>query len=89
MRQSGIRPLNHANRRDDPYYAHFPELKDRLKDNLQGRRAQQLTRIAESSTLFESWDIKMRYAPTSDILDTRVEKWRQSAKELIDQMDNE
>lgn len=32
MRDSGMVPLASVSRRDDPYYAHFPELKERLKD---------------------------------------------------------
>lgn len=88
MRQSGVRPPEDARDRGHPYYAHFPDLKDRLKDHLQGRRMEQLRRIAESSALFESWSIKMRYAPTGDIPDARVARWRESARDLIEQMEN-
>jgi hypothetical protein len=55
MQDSGIRPLEEKFRRDDPYYAHFPDLKDRLKDTASGRRAGELRKIAESKSLFQHW----------------------------------
>lgn len=86
MRDSGIAPS--GSRFDDPYYAHFPELKERLKDTVAGRRAGELRQIAESRPLFQYWDTKMRYAPTADIQEEWILAWRTSAKQLIDQMDS-
>ena len=73
-------------RRDDPYYAHFPELKSRLRDNAQGRRSGDLRVIAESND-FQDWNTDMRYAPTSDIVDKWVDTWRASAQKLVEKMD--
>jgi hypothetical protein len=36
MRQSGMRPLAVEERRDDPFYAHFPQLKTLLRDSACG-----------------------------------------------------
>lgn len=67
MRDSGMQPLPADRRRDDPFYAHFPELRSRLLEQLAGRRSGELRRIAETAALFANWDTDMRYAPTTDI----------------------
>jgi hypothetical protein len=87
MQDSGIRPLEEKFRRDDPYYAHFPDLKDRLKDTASGRRAGELRKIAESKSLFQHWHTQMRYAPTADIQPAWIAAWKSSAEALIVQMD--
>lgn len=87
MRDSGMTSVPGQARRDDPYYAHFPQLKELLKDMTSGRRQGQLRSVAESKSLFQYWDTQMRYAPTEDIQDAWIAAWRASAKELIDQMD--
>lgn len=87
MRDSGMKPLPQEARYDDPFYAHFPELKSRLKDTVSGRREGELRKIAESTSLFQNWDTQMRYAPTDDIKDAWIAAWRTSAEDLIVQMD--
>lgn len=87
MRDSGMVPLPNEKRRDDPYYAHFPELKERLKDMAAGRRAGELRQIAESPALFQNWDTQMRYSPTADIQAAWILAWKTSATTLILQMD--
>lgn len=79
MRLSGMKeqPDN------DPFYAHFPELKTYLRNALHGRRADVLRRVAEDSRLFQYWDVKMRYAPTNDVKDAWIETWKESAEKLI------
>lgn len=85
MRQSGMRPGE--DRRDDPFYAHFPELKTLLRDCLHGRRAGQLRRFAEDDGLMNGWDTTMRYAPAKDIDSRRVDRWRQHAHRLVNAME--
>lgn len=87
MRDSGMPHLPLDKRRDDPYYAHFPELKERLKDMAAGRRAGELRLIAESKALFQNWDTQMRYAPTADVQGAWISAWKLSAKDLINKMD--
>jgi hypothetical protein len=86
MRDSGYRPLPTEQRRDDPFYAHFPMLKSLLRNNNYGRRAQELKAIAEDTSLFQWWDTDMRYAPTHEIPQERVVRWGQSAKDLLERM---
>jgi hypothetical protein len=87
MRDSGMVPLASGPRRDDPYYAHFPELKERLKDLASGRREGELRKVAESKALFQNWDTQMRYAPTADIEGAWIAAWKASAADLINRMD--
>lgn len=87
MRASGMKPLREAERRDDPFFAHFPALKRMLATTAQGRRAGELRRLAEDHRLFRFWDIAMRYAPTKDIRADWVDAWKASAEELIEKME--
>jgi hypothetical protein len=86
MRDSGIRPLPETDRRDDPFFAHFPVLKTMLA-TAQGRRAGELRKLSEDPRLFQNWNTAMRYAPTEDIGASWVEAWKASAEQLINQME--
>jgi hypothetical protein len=81
-----MKPLPSNERRDDPYYAHFPILKTLLRDSAKGRRAGELRRVADNGRLFQHWDTDMRYAPTSDIQGEWVADWKKDAEELVDRM---
>ncbi len=85
MRDSQMRPLQETDRRDDPFFAHFPALKTMLS-TAQGRRAGELRKLAEDPSLFQYWDTDMRYAPTKDIDVRWVDAWKASAEWLIDRM---
>jgi hypothetical protein len=86
MRASGMKPLHSDERRDDPFYAHFPELKTLLRDSNRGRRSGALDLLARDQALFQYWSTGMRYAPTAEIREEWVVKWKSSAERLIDQM---
>lgn len=86
MRNSGMAPLPPQERRDDPYYAHFPELKTQLRDTAQGRRSGELLAIANSNH-FQNWSTEMRYAPTAEVLPGSIDAWRASAHSLVETMD--
>jgi hypothetical protein len=87
MIQSGMRPLANDQRRNDPYYKHFPELKTFLLDAATGRRSGELLQMARNARIFRGWNTDMRYAPTQEVLAVRVDGWQQDAKMLIDQME--
>ena len=87
MRESGIRPLPPEQRRDDPYYAHFPTLKTMLCDNIHGRRQGELRGYAEDDNLMSEWDTDMRYAPGREITERRVDRWREHASRLVHAME--
>ena len=86
MRASGMRPLPETERRDDPFFAHFPTLK-RMLATAHGRRSGELRRISENPRLFQNWDTSMRYAPDKDIRLAWVDEWKEAAGGLIGQMD--
>lgn len=85
MRRSGMRPHIPENRRENPFYAHFPELKTLLRNRIYGRNSQVTQRFIEASFLHE-WDTDMRYAPAKDIDPRKVERWREQAKHAINAM---
>ncbi len=87
MRYSGLRPLPLEQRRDDPFYAHFPELKTLLRDHSHGRRAGDLRKYAEDGQLMNEWDTSMRYAPGNEILPRHVARWKQQAEALRQAME--
>lgn len=82
MRDSGMVPLPSEQRRDDPYFAHFPALTTQLRNMAQGRRAGELFAIAESNH-FQNWSTDMRYAPTASVQPSWVQAWSVSAKQLV------
>lgn len=85
MRASGMLPLRAEERREDPYYAHFPALRG-LLSTAQGRRAGELLQIHKDPSLFQNWDTEMRYAHTGEIKDAWVDAWKASAEKLVDRM---
>lgn len=86
MRSSGMMPLSPQERRSDPYFAHFPELKTLLRDMSQGRRSGELFAIAKSND-FQNWDTNMRYASTADVLPSWIDAWKVSAHKLVETME--
>jgi hypothetical protein len=86
MAESGMRPLDESEKREDPMFAHFPKLKTFLLDTAQGRRQEELLRYARDGALFRNWDTKMRYAPTSDITDELTALWKSQAEALVNAM---
>lgn len=89
MRNSGMRPQANADRREDPFYAHFPQLKTMLKDTASGQRSADLRRFAQDPKLFQNWATDMRYAPTKEIDQRWVADWREQAHNLLDAMRQE
>lgn len=89
MFQSGMRPLANDQRREDPYYKHFPELKTLLQTAAVGRRSGELLTIARTARIFQEWSTDMRYAPTQEVPARLVDGWQEDAKNLIDQMEEQ
>jgi hypothetical protein len=87
MRQSGMRPRDSTERRNDPFFAHFPNLKSLLRDHAKGIRSGILRRYAENSKLFLHWETSMRYSPTSEIGPSKTHSWKVHAEMLVADMD--
>lgn len=84
MSLSGMKP-NPNDKRNDPFYAHFPDLRTMIGDTAQGRLQGALKQISDSK-VFENWSTNMRYAPTTQIQDTWVTKWKAQATDLVDKL---
>jgi hypothetical protein len=82
MRDAGLRPTG---RRDgnDPFYAHFPELKTLLRDTLGSRRLPTLTAYTQSEAFMKNWAIRMRYSNGRDITDRWVSRWATDANQAV------
>lgn len=89
MTESGMRPLVEGQRRTDPFYKHFPEIKSSLLSSASGRRAGQLLSVARSDQVFREWSTDMRYAPTSEVPAARVNDWQQHARTLVAKMEEQ
>ena len=87
MRKSGMKPRIPEDRRNDPFYAHFPELKTQLRDAAVGHHAAKLSNIAVDASLFQNWDTDMRYSATADIRENWIASWKASAERLVAEMD--
>jgi hypothetical protein len=86
MSRSGMKPNpDPKEKRNDPFYAHFPSLRKMLADAAQGRLQDQLKQIS-ASPAFDNWSTNMRYAPTVEIQDSWVEKWKNQATDLVEKM---
>lgn len=73
-------------RSDDIFYAHFPELRTRLRDLLQGRMAQPLLQLIRDDSFMNEWDIRMRYAPANAVREKPIERWAQQARRAVSSM---
>lgn len=73
-------------RRNEIFYAHFPELRTLLRDALSGRTAKPLSTLIEDDSFLNNWHVKMRYADARQILDTWVNAWAQQARRAVNAM---
>lgn len=83
MQDAGQRPLGNDKRKEDPFYAHFPELKTLLRDSQLGRAAATLKTFIENPSFMNQWDTDMRYCAGDEIKSEWVERWRNQARDVI------
>lgn len=74
-------------RRDEVFYAHFPELRTLLRDLLYGRRSIELQRLLSHDSFLTGWSIRVRYARSSKLASEKVEAWQEQAKKSVTLMD--
>jgi hypothetical protein len=72
--------------RDDPFKAHFPRLKTLLRDALQGRHSQEWRHYVENDSFMREWDVAIRYAPSEEINQGWIARWKEQAREIVDAM---
>jgi hypothetical protein len=82
MMQDALIPvLPKEKRRDDPYFAHFPELRTMLRDMQMGRRAKPLMNYIEDDSFMNNWSTDMRYSHGREILARWVTVWAEQARQ--------
>lgn len=81
MREVGLVPQ--GPRREDPFYAHFPELRTMVRDRMASRRGGTLLRVIGDQAFMHHWDTDMRYCNASEIQDTWVDDWQTQARNVV------
>lgn len=81
MIDAGMRPS--ADKRNDPFYQHFPALKNSLLDAMHGRQSQMLGRFASNPAFMSQWEIKMRYCKGGEIKPEWVTAWSIQARDIV------
>jgi hypothetical protein len=61
MIDAGLRPSSNESRRDDPFFAHFPELRTLLREKQLGRRGKPFFNFIENDIFMNHWNTQMRY----------------------------
>ena len=75
-------------RRSDPYYAHFEDLKQMFLDSPYSRRATTLRKFAEKSAFMQRWHTSMRYSDGKGIDSRWIDQWANDAKDIVGAMDS-
>ena len=70
-------------RRSDPYWAHFPELRTLLVRDGKGRLQQRLYELIAHDSFMQNWDTDMRYAEDRSVDEERAQKWKDQADSVI------
>lgn len=86
MLDSGMRPATDGERRNDPFFAHFEELKTLLRDAIRGRRGADLRKLVDNSSFMQHWHTSMRYSDGKCIQDRWIERWKLDAKLAVEVM---
>lgn len=83
MSRAGMRPRPNEQRREDPFFAHFPELRTILRDELKGRAGMAIARLIEDDAFMNNWSTAMRYSSGRQVVQQWVEKWAEQARRAI------
>ncbi len=86
MLEVNIRPRPIEERKDDPFYAHFPELRTMLRSRLAGRLAAPLLNFIGSDAFMNQWSTDMRYSHGRDVAEAWVTAWSAQARQVISSM---
>lgn len=73
--------------KEDPFYAHFPELRTMLRDSLAGRRGGQLLAFISDDSFMNHWNTDMRYCNGEEIQASWVDAWQTQARHVRAAMD--
>src|SRR5215216_7118432 len=77
----GLRPKADHKTPDDPYFAHFPDLRTMLRDVVSKRRGIPLARLIQNDGFLNGWSTQMRYSDGREINPNWINSWAQQARE--------
>jgi hypothetical protein len=83
MQEANIQIKPETPRREDPYFAHFPELRTMLRDMRLGRNAKPLMDFIGSDAFMNNWSTKMRYCSAREIRAEWVSAWSVAASQAV------
>lgn len=83
MLEAGMRPLADTRTPNDPFFAHFPDLRSILRDTLKGRRGIPLIRFIQDDRFLNHWATRMRYSHGKDIAERWISDWATQAKHAV------
>lgn len=72
-----------SDRRQDPYWAHFPALRTLLVRDGKGRLSQKLYDVIAEGSFMQEWDTDMRYATNGSVTPEQAERWKMQSDKLI------
>jgi hypothetical protein len=76
LMRSGFRPAKDLDRRDDPFWAHFPSLKTlMLHSGAAARISASVVTLVSSGGFMNEWDTMMRYAKTGSVDEPTATRW--------------
>jgi hypothetical protein len=70
-------------RRDDPYWAHFPDLRTQLIRDGKGRLSDKLYHLISQESFMQGWDTNIRYAADGSVDEPRAARWRDQADAIF------
>lgn len=71
---------------DNPYFAHFGALKTLLRDDEHARRHKDMRKFTEDASFMQDWDVTMRYSDGKALTTALVERWKQNAKDILQEI---
>ena len=70
-------------RRGDPYWAHFPELRTLLIRDGKGRLPQKLYDLIAEGSFMQYWDTDIRYSKNQSVDEDRATAWKDQADRIF------
>lgn len=84
MIRVGIRPLPNEKRFEDPFRAHFPDLKTLMLVTGSGSRiSATVNALLSSGAFMTEWDTDMRYSRSGSVSRPTMERWRTGVEQLF------
>lgn len=84
MQKLGMKPPTDK-QAGDPFWAHFPEIKQFIRDHDRGRKLADLKKFT-TPRYMEYWHTSMRYSDGKEIRPEWIDRWRDDAKTIVSEL---